>query len=57
MAHRDLMVRLTEPQYHAVMSAIDMYYQASADTPARAALIDRAGNALSTAWTRAGDGF
>ena len=60
--HRVITVHLTEPQFDTLMAASDLYAQTMIDngdgwSARRAQVVNRAANALSTAWTRAGDGF
>jgi CHASE3 domain sensor protein len=60
--HRDIVVRLTEPQFDTVMAALDLYVQTMIDNEdgysgRRAAVANRAADRLSMAWTRAGMGF
>lgn len=53
---------LTEPQFHALIAASDVYYSIQMenqdrDSTRRAQVINRAADALSTAWQRALAGF
>lgn len=63
--HRDVTVRLSEPQYQALMSAVVLLSETfAADGPASVGMgpqvprsLDAAWRQIVTAWDRAGDGF